>query len=102
MFWISSGSVVMSPFSFLILLICLLCLSPSVSLVKGLSVFLVLSKTQFMVSILWNNLRSATSNYYLFFESQVEFCAKTIWLWAFFGWETFNDRFYFLRSYRTI
>jgi hypothetical protein len=34
-FWISSGSVVMSPFSFLILLIRILSLCPLVSLAKG-------------------------------------------------------------------
>ena len=42
MFWISSGSVVMSPFSFLILLIRILSLCPLVSLAKGLSGFIYL------------------------------------------------------------
>ena len=40
MFWISSGSVVMSPSSFLILLIRILSLCPLVSLTKGLSILL--------------------------------------------------------------
>ena len=40
-FWISSRSVVMSPFSFLILLIRMLSLCPLVSLAKGLSIYLV-------------------------------------------------------------
>jgi hypothetical protein len=39
MFWISSGSVVMSPFSFLILLISILSLCPLVSLAKDLSIY---------------------------------------------------------------
>jgi hypothetical protein len=43
MLWISSSSVVMSPFSFLILLIRILSLCPLVSLVKGLSILLVFS-----------------------------------------------------------
>jgi hypothetical protein len=41
MFWISSGSVGMSPFSFLILLIRMLSLCPLVSLAKGLSILLI-------------------------------------------------------------
>jgi hypothetical protein len=49
MFWISSGSVVMSPFSFLIFLIRVLSLCPLVSLVKGLSILLIFSKHQFLV-----------------------------------------------------
>jgi hypothetical protein len=44
MFWISSGSVVMSPFSFLIVLIRILSLCPLVSLPKGLSILLIFSK----------------------------------------------------------
>ena len=43
-FWISSGSVVMSPFSFLILLIRMLSLCLLVSLAKGLSVLLIFVK----------------------------------------------------------
>ena len=43
-FWISSGSVVMSPFSFLILLIRMLSLCPLVSLAKGLSILLIFFK----------------------------------------------------------
>ena len=39
MFWISSGSVVMSPFSFLILFIRILSLCPLVRLDNGLSIF---------------------------------------------------------------
>jgi hypothetical protein len=41
MFWISSGSVVMSPFSVFILLIRILSLCPLVSLAKGLSILLI-------------------------------------------------------------
>ena len=43
-FWISSGSVVMSPFSFPILLIRILSLCPLVSLAKGLSILVIFSK----------------------------------------------------------
>jgi hypothetical protein len=43
-FWISSDSVVMSPFSFLILLISILSLCPLVSLAKGLSILLIFLK----------------------------------------------------------
>ena len=43
-FWISSGSVVMSPFSFLILLIRILSLCSLVSLAKGLSILLIFFK----------------------------------------------------------
>ena len=54
MFWISSGSVVVSPFSFLILLIRILSLCPLVSLAKSLSILLILSKNQLLVwLILW-------------------------------------------------
>ena len=49
MIWISSGSVVMSPFSFLILLIRILSLCPLVSLAKGLSTRLKFSKNQILV-----------------------------------------------------
>jgi hypothetical protein len=44
MFWISSDSVVMSPFSFLILLIRILFLCPIVSLAKGLYILLIFFK----------------------------------------------------------
>ena len=44
MFWISSGSVVMSPFLFLILLIRILSLCPLVSLANGLSMSLIFLK----------------------------------------------------------
>jgi hypothetical protein len=43
-FFISSDSVVISPFSFLILLIRILSLCPLVSLAKGLSILLIFSK----------------------------------------------------------
>ena len=46
--WISSGSVVMSPFLFLILLIRILALCPLVSLAKGLSILLIFSKNQLL------------------------------------------------------
>ena len=45
-FWISSDSVVISPFSFLILLVMLMSLCPLVSLAKGLSILLIFSKKQ--------------------------------------------------------
>ena len=48
-FWISSGSVVMSSFLFLILLIRIVSLCPLVSLAKGLSIFLIFSKNQLLV-----------------------------------------------------
>jgi hypothetical protein len=48
-FWISSGSVFMSPFSFLILLIRILSLCPIVSLAKGLSILLIIAKNQLLV-----------------------------------------------------
>jgi hypothetical protein len=51
-FWISSGSVVMSSFSFLILLIRMLSLCPLVSLSKGLSIFLIFSKNQLRVCLI--------------------------------------------------
>ena len=46
-FWISSISIVMPPFSFLILLTWILLLGPLVSLSKGLSILLIPSKSQF-------------------------------------------------------
>ena len=49
MFWISSGSVFMSPFSFLILLIKMLSLCPLVSLANGLSILLIFSDNQLLV-----------------------------------------------------
>ena len=52
LFWISSGSVVMSPFSFLILLIRMLSLCPLVSLAKGLSILLISSKNQLLVLLI--------------------------------------------------
>ena len=50
-FWISSGSLVMSPFSFLILLIRMLSLCPLVSLANGLSILLIFSKNQFLIFV---------------------------------------------------
>ena len=52
-FWITSGSVVMSPFSFLIWLIRMLSLYPLVSLAKCLSILLIFSKNQFLVSLIF-------------------------------------------------
>ena len=52
MFWISSGSVVMSPFSCLILLIRILSLWSLVDLAKGLSILLNFSKNQFLVLLI--------------------------------------------------
>ena len=49
MLWISSRSVVMSPFSFLILLIRIISLYPLVSLPKGYSILLIFSKNQLLV-----------------------------------------------------
>ena len=51
-FWISSGSVVMSPFSFLILLIRILSLCSLVSLAKDLSILLIFSKNQLLVLLI--------------------------------------------------
>ena len=49
MFWISSCSVVMPLFSFLILLIWILFLCPLVSLAKGLSILLIFLKNKLLV-----------------------------------------------------
>jgi hypothetical protein len=49
MLWISSGSVVMSPFSFLILLIRILSLCPLVCLAKGICILLIFSKNHLLV-----------------------------------------------------
>ena len=49
MLWISSDSVVMSPLSFLVLLIWILFLCPLVSLAKGLSILLIFSKNHLLV-----------------------------------------------------
>jgi hypothetical protein len=51
-FSISSTSVVMFPFSFLILLIWILPLGPLVSLARGLSILLILSKNQLLVLLI--------------------------------------------------
>jgi hypothetical protein len=48
MFWISSVSVAVSPFSFLILLIWVLTLCPLVTLAKGLFLLLIISKNQLL------------------------------------------------------
>jgi hypothetical protein len=48
-FWISSNSVVITPFSFLILLIRILFLCPLISLAKCLSILLIFAKNQFLV-----------------------------------------------------
>jgi hypothetical protein len=54
MFWISLGSVVMSPFSFPILLIKILSLCPLVSLSKALSIFLIFfSEKQLLVWLIF-------------------------------------------------
>ena len=50
--WMSFGSVVMSPFSFLILLIRMLSLCPLVSMAKGLSILLIFSKNQLLVLLI--------------------------------------------------
>jgi hypothetical protein len=52
MFWISTLSIVISPFSFLILLIYILSLCPLVSLAKGLSILLIFSKNQLLVLLI--------------------------------------------------
>jgi len=49
MLWISSGSFVVSTFSFLILLIIILSLCHIVSLAKGLSILLIFSKNQLLI-----------------------------------------------------
>ena len=51
-FWISSVSVVMPPFSFLILLIWILSLCSLVSLAKGLSILLFFIKNQLLVLLI--------------------------------------------------
>jgi hypothetical protein len=51
-FWISSNSLVLSPFSFLILLVRMLSQCPLVSLAKGLSILLILSKNQILVGLI--------------------------------------------------
>ena len=51
-FWISSESVVMSPFSFLILLNRMLSLCRLVSLAKGLSILLIFSKNKLLVLLI--------------------------------------------------
>jgi hypothetical protein len=51
-FGISSISVVMSPFSFLILQIWKLPLGPLVSLARGLSILLILSKSKHLVLLI--------------------------------------------------
>jgi hypothetical protein len=38
----------------------------------------------------------------VFFESLVEFYAKTAWPWAFLGWETFNNYLEFTRNYNSL
>jgi hypothetical protein len=48
-FWLSSDSVIMSTFSFLVLLIRILSLCPLMSLAKGLSILLIFSKNQLLV-----------------------------------------------------
>ena len=30
----------------------------------------------------------------------IKFCTEPVWTWAFFGWETFDEFFYFFRFYR--
>jgi hypothetical protein len=48
-FWISSVSVVMCPFSFLLLLTWILSICPLVSLTKGLFLLLIFSKNKLLV-----------------------------------------------------
>jgi hypothetical protein len=52
LFGISPDSVVMSPFSFLILLIRILSLYPLISMAKGLSILLIFSKNQLLVWVI--------------------------------------------------
>ena len=74
LFWISSGSVVMSPFSFLILLIRMLSLCPLVSLAKGL-IYLVdfLKKT---APCLIDSLYSSFCFYLVDFSSEFDYSSK--------------------------
>ena len=51
-FWISSVSVVKSPFSYLILLIRILSMYPQVRLAKGLSILLIFSNNQLLVLLI--------------------------------------------------
>jgi hypothetical protein len=71
-FLISSLSVVMTPFSFLILLIWILSLCPLISLAKGLSILLIFSKTQFLVLLI--------VCIALFFFSFVDFSSEFVYL----------------------
>ena len=85
-FWISSGSVVMSPFSFLILLIRMLSLYPLVSLAKGLSILLIFSKNQLLdwlnlcivlVSTCWISPLSLIISCLLLLGEFSSFCSRT-------------------------
>ena len=68
-FWISSGSVVMSPFSFLISLIRMLSLCPLVSLAKGLSILLIFSMNLLLVWLIFLN----SSSYFHLVDFAPEF-----------------------------
>ena len=87
MFWISSGSVVISPFSFLILLSRTLSLCPLVSLAKGSSILLIFSKNQFLVWLIlcmvlfvstWliSALSLSISCHILFLGEYASFCSR--------------------------
>jgi hypothetical protein len=52
-FWISLFSVVMAPFSFLILLVRILSLCPLVHLAKGLSILFIFSKNHLLVWLIF-------------------------------------------------
>ena len=71
MFWISSGSVVISPFSFLILLIGILSLCPLVSLAKGLSILLIFSKNQLLHFL--DSLNSSSSFHLVDFTPEFDY-----------------------------
>ena len=90
MFWISSCSVVMSPFSFLILLIRIVSLCPLVSLAKGLSILLIFSKKQLLVWLVlcmvlivstWliSALSLIISCLLLLFGEFASFCSRAFW-----------------------
>ena len=84
--WISSGSVLMFPFSFLILLIRMLSLCPLVSLAKGLSILLIFSKNQLLdwlnlcivlVSTCWISPLSLIISCLLLLGEFSSFCSRT-------------------------
>ena len=71
-FCIFSGSVVMSHFSFLILLIRMLSLCPLVSLAKGLSILFIFSKNQ-LAPQLFDSLNSSSCFHLVDFTPEFDY-----------------------------